>query len=673
MWQLLIILIGWALACPVAAQPSAAPARGNYLRQVRVLAGGTGNHADGPGSAARFYWPSGVALGPDSTLYVADSENHCIRRISPTGQVSTLAGGAGAGYADGLGRTARFWQPTDVAVDATGVVYVADAQNHCLRRISPDGQVTTLAGSPGEEAYADGPRETARFGQLGGLALDAAGTLYVTDNTHARVCAVSPSGQVRTLARSYISTEPDTGYVISPVDVAIGPGGTLYVADQQRGVLRMSADKGLQPLPVVKSDPAAKPWLARLAGLVVDPTGVVYTTEEANGQIWRLGPDGYRQQWAGVPHDSYTIPPPPMQEGPRNVASFNSPKGLALAPDGTLYVADAGNHRIRRLGSDGQVRTWAGTGNATLLDGRGTAARFNAPLDIAATADGTVYVADTYNHCIRKITPDGRVTTLAGTGQPGLRNGPGRLARFRYPTGVAVDRRGVVYVADRDNHCIRRISPTGQVTTVAGTGVAGFANGPARTARFRWPSDVVVAPDGTLYVADRGNGRVRRIRPDGQVGTLVRGGAAGSRESSSGIGTPTALALAANGTLYVGAEEETGGVLYAVSPAGRVRYVAGGGGDRWLNDGKGSEVTFGNMSGMVVDGQGRIYVAESNMHQIRRVTPAGVVSTVAHGAGVFGPAESVLPDMDNPNGLAMGPGGTIYLTNGGGNCILILK
>lgn len=689
MRQLFLVLLWLVQWAPVAAQLT--PSADAELRQVRVLAGGHGNHADGPGSEALFYWPSDVALGPDGTLYVADTENHCIRKITPLGQVTTLAGTAGvAGHADGPAGTARFWRPASVAVDAAGAVYVADSWNYCLRRIRPDGQVSTLAGAPGQEGNADGPGSSARFGRLGGLALDSHGTLYVADTQNRRVCTVSAAGQVRTLARrpDNVAHRPDTfeelGDTVrlgSPVAVAVDSHGMVYVADQSKSpLLRISPTGQVRTLDgrqtfAKGADATWPPVLSRLTGIAVDGAGTVYATDAGTGQVLRVSPGGQPQVLAGVRGPDYTNPAPPVADGPAATARFRGPTGLALAPDGTLYVADGGNHRIRRIGPDGQVSTVAGRGEATLVNGRGTAARFKMPMAIAVAADGTAYVADSDNHCVRKITPAGQVTTLAGTGQPGFANGAGNVARFRYPMGVAVDRRGVVYVTDLSCHCVRRIAPDGRVSTLAGTARPGYANGPGPAARFRRPTGLAVAPDGTVYVADTENGRVRRIRSDGQVSTV-----AGLRfltvqlDGSSSIDEPSVLALAADGTLYVGVVRETGHELYAVSPAGRSRFVAGGAPGKWPQDGQGEEASFGVINGLAVDGRGRVYVTESNMQQIRRVTPTGKVTTVARATGPddFPPNQPPL-ELSGPAGIARGPGGTFYVTNWGSNCILVLK
>ena len=243
-------------------------------------------------------------------------------------------------------------------------------------------------------------------------------------------------------------------------------------------------------------------------------------------------------------------------DGPGNTAQFNNPYGVAFAPNGNIYVADTLNQRIRVTNpTTGQVTTLAGTGTEGFADGPGNTAQFNYPTGVAVAPNGTVYVADQGNHRIRAINPTtGQVTALAGS-TAGFADGPGNTAQFNFPTGVAVAPNGTVYVADQENQRIRAINPTtGQVTTLAGTGAPGFADGPGNTAQFNNPYGVAVAPNGTVYVAEHDNHRIRAINPTtGQVTTL----AGSNRGFADGTGTnaqfdfPYGVAVAPNGTIYV--------------------------------------------------------------------------------------------------------------------------
>ncbi|MDB5101116.1 MAG: repeat containing protein [Cyanobacteria bacterium RYN_339] len=271
--------------------------------------------------------------------------------------------------------------------------------------------------------------------------------------------------------------------------------------------------------------------LSSPSDLVVDAAGNVYVVEAGSNKVRKITPAGVATTFA---------------------SGFNAPGGIALAHDG-LFVADTNNHLIRKVGLDGKPTTLAGSA-AGFADGVGPAARFDTPYGLAVDAAGILYVADTHNHRIRQVTPDGTVTTLAG-GDAGLADGPGAEARFRQPWGLALDGKGALYVADAGNHRVCKLdlnNAAHAVTTVAG-GAAGFADGVGANARFTAPEDVGVAPNGALYVADTGNHRIRKIAPDGTV-TTVAGGSAGYVDGSADqarFNFPQGLAVDGDGDLIV--------------------------------------------------------------------------------------------------------------------------
>jgi uncharacterized repeat protein (TIGR01451 family) len=393
--------------------------------------GGIG-YSDGTGSAARFNFPSAVAVDSSNNVYVADGDNNTIRKIAPGGVVTTLAGLAGSiGSADGTGSAARFNFPSAVAVDSSGNVYVADENNNTIRKITPAGVVTTLAGLAGSYGSADGTGSAARFYYPAGIAVDSSGNVYVADTYNNTIRKITPDGVVTTLAGCAMCN-PDS----------------------------------------------------------VDGTG--------------------------------------------SDARFNSPWGVAVDSSGNVYVADTYNNTIRKITPAGVVTTLAGlTGAYGSDDGTGSAARFNQPLGVAVDSSGNVYVADAAftsfgdpgNNSIRKITPVGVVTTLAGlTGTIGSDDGTGGAARFADPQGVAVDSSGNVYVADSPyfnysseasiaGDTIRKITPGGVVTTLAGlAGVDGSDDGTGSAARFDEPLGIAVDSFGNLYVADEFNETIRKGR-----------------------------------------------------------------------------------------------------------------------------------------------------------------
>lgn len=267
-------------------------------------------------------------------------------------------------------------------------------------------------------------------------------------------------------------------------------------------------------------------------------------------------------------------------EGQFNSALLNA----AIDGAGNLYIADSSTHIIRKIAPNGAATILAGSENVPgSSDGTGVAAKFSAPQGVAVDASGNVFVADAGNHTIRKITFAGNVTTLAGSaGMAGNTDGTGTDAKFSSPQGVAVDLRGNLYVADTKNNAIRRITPLGFVTTLAGAGFPGYADGAANQARFLSPTRIAIDPEGTLYVADTGNHLIRKISPSGAVSTV-----AGAFVRQPRIG------------------------------------ISGG-----YADGTGSEARFNSPTGIVVEANGDLYIADSGNEKIRKISRGGVVTTV---------------------------------------------
>jgi sugar lactone lactonase YvrE len=320
-------------------------------------------------------------------------------------RVKTLAGTGVMGSINGKATEASFSYMMGLAIDESGNVYVADSHNNLIRKISADGIVTTLAGT-GSAGFADGDSAQASFFNPAGVAVDKNGNIYVADTHNSLIRKISPGGQVTTIA-------------------GIRPDKTKY--------------------------------------------------------------------------------------GSSESVQFDNPAGIAVDTSGNIYIADWAKDMIRKISPAGKITDIAGNGNPGSTDGKDTSASFYLPGGIAVDLNGNVYVSDTYNNMIRKISPDGSVKTIAGKKKKGSADGKDTAASFSHPAGIAVDNNGNLYVADVDNNKIRKISPDGVVSTFAGTGIRGSTNGPVTTACFYRPYGVAVDQHGNVYVADYQNNLIRKI------------------------------------------------------------------------------------------------------------------------------------------------------------------
>jgi ABC-type branched-subunit amino acid transport system substrate-binding protein/sugar lactone lactonase YvrE len=312
------------------------------------------------------------------------------------------------------------------------------------------------------------------------------------------------------------------------------------------------------------------------------------------------------------------------RDGPGPEARFaGAIGGMAIDQQGNIYIPEALAHRIRRITPDGLVSTLAGTGSPGYADGPVATAQFSSPVGLAVDAAGNVYVADSGNHCVRLIRPDGTVTTLAGTGEPGYRDGPIGEAQFDGPTDVAVNSMGVLYVADSENDRIRAISPDGMVTTLAGSGRRGFKDGPPEQAEFNAPWKLALAADGTLYVVDgiavfaRGNHAVRRVAPDGTVSTLAGTGQPGLEDGlviKAGFYWPEDVDVDTSGNVYVA--DGWGNRIRVITPEGMV-YTLAGSERMGHEDGPGPEAAFLDPVGVLLDKSGHLIVSDFGSFRIR--------------------------------------------------------
>ena len=516
------------------------------MLSIVTVAGGSGFGAvDGAASVARFNQPFGMAHDALGNVYIADTGNHTIRRMAADGSVTTVAGLAGAsGNADGSGGAARFNRPRGVFVGPDGDVYVADTDNHLIRRVTPAGVVTTYAG--GTMGYLDSASPLlAQFRLPQKLVMTAAGELIVSDSSNHRMRRILRSGNaagaVQTLAGSgglgYFDGVGTGAVLDSPNGIALAGNAVIVRASSRlrridlatRAVTtfsgRTSGGDGFWDGPATASSLESD-------GDVTNAANGTFLFPDIGGKIRHADATGYIRTIAHTVGSADPASTGVIAQLPFNLATGNGNSqdvAIAADPSGNLIVAEKQAKLVRRIDTAGAVTPIAGLygsedGSFSSRNGTGSEAAFSGPGDgLAVDAAGVIWATD--GSCLRRIDSANTVTTPAGNCESGgTTDGPGASALFYAMDDVALGSGGNVFVSQDFAKTIRRIDGTGNVTTYAGVAMqSGTADGPIAAARFESPTGLAYAPDGALYVVD--NLRLRRIAPDGQsVSTITAAG-----------------------------------------------------------------------------------------------------------------------------------------------------
>jgi uncharacterized protein (TIGR03437 family) len=627
----------WLLAAGLAT----AAAVPRYL--ITPVAGSDLAGDGGAGALAQLAGAEGVAVDAAGNVYIADALDHRIRKVSPAGLITTVAGNGHPGFQgdDGPALNALLNSPYGVAADAAGNLYIADLGNGRVRRISTDGVIRTVAGGSPNRPGTDGGNALAAKLSPRNVALAPDGTLYISDFAGHRVYRVTGDGRIAVAAGTGV---PGVGAADEPVSIAplnapaglaVDAAGALYVADSGNHRVRR-VERG-RVTTVAGGEP---PWstLSAPAGVAVDAAGNLYIADSGNRRLARRTPAGALTTLAGF--------------------GELAPRDVALDRSGAL-VAAAGT-RVVRVSAAGQIAPLAGDGTFGFRGDGGPAleAHLYFPAAVAADAAGNLYIADQRNQRVRQVGSDGRIRTV--------------LAQLSAPSGVALDAMGRLWVADPDAHRVRLMAPGGAVETVAGTGAGGFQGdgGPASSAQLFAPAGVALDRAGNAYIADSLNHRVRQIAPDGRIRTVagrgVRGyGGDGGPASEAQMDTPRAVAVDAEGNLYVA--EYANHCVRRVTPAGRIETVAGTGRRGYSGDGgPAAAADLNHPLGVALDGAGNLFIADSDNHRIRLVTPDGIISTIA-GSGKPGWAgdggAAAAAELYSPMGLAAGANGEIFVAD----------
>lgn len=610
--------IGLVLLAIASAGISARGAGAVYI--IDTVAGSHAVGDGGPASAAILLQAEGVATDYNGNVYIADAADHRVRKISPDGTVTTIAGTGTRGFSGdgGVASVAQLDSPYGIAFDGRASLYIADLGNARVRRVGPDGTITTVAGGgslPAGGANEGSPGTVVALTTPRNLAFDASGNLYISDFTGQCVYRLSAAGFLTTAAGTGVrgfsigGTPAPLANLSYPTALAVDRQGALYIADSQNHVVRK----------VVNGVISTFAHAYAPTGLAFDGLDTLYVADSGAGEILVFPKSGSQES---IPVEA---------------------RDLSFGPDGSLYATDG--TLLRRVSPTGSAALMADAASPAWGDG-GFAkdARLSRPSGVAADSLGNVYLADRDHHRIRRVALNGTIATVAGSGTAGYSGdgGPATEALLNAPSAVSIDASGNLYIADAGNNRVRKVTLDGTITTIAGRGDAGFSGdfGAAVKAQLDAPGYAIADAGGNLWIADTGNGRIRKVDATTHVITTML----------SGLQGPRGLAFDGVGNLYF--TEQDGPHVRRLSPAGDVMSLGEG--------------MWNVPRGVAVNANGEVFVADTGLQQILRLDSPGQAAVVA-GSGIAGfsgdGGDALFAELGFPWDVAADPTGILYIAD----------
>jgi sugar lactone lactonase YvrE len=613
----------------------------------------------GPAVKAQFNNPQGVAIDFMGNIYVADTGNSLIRIITPDGNINLFAGSVTNGLPTygwtgdgGPANGAQLQLPVGIAVDGAGNLYIADSANNAIRKVTTDGNINTIAGLGPTAPGFSGDTAAATAANLDGpldVAVDSSSNVYIADTNNANVRKITSDGNINTIAGStaivsnavtvMFGYSGDGGAATSaelagPAGVAVDAAGDIYIATYADNRIRKVAATGGNISTFAGNSgygfagdggPALSSQLSAPRGICLDSAGNLYLADRWNNRIRKIA-GGTISTIAGNGQANFG-----GDNGPATSAQLSAPDGVAVDHSGNVYIADFLNNRVRMVSPGGVITTIAGNGNSGFSGdgGPATSAQLSQPAGLAVDAAGNLYIADSNNSVVRKVTPAGVISTVAGTGGSQGYSGDGAAAtsaKMMAPFGLAVDSAGNLYIADFYGWIRKVTASTGVISTIAGNGSVGYSGdgGPATAAQFYYPVGVALDVAGNVYVADSNNGAVRMVSSNGTISTVAGNGTLsyagdGALATFAQFSQISSIAVDALGNVYVA---DTGNQAIRLFPIGGiVTTIAGNGTEGYTGDG--GPATQAEMNGpkaVAVTSSGNVYFADSGNNSVRLLT-----------------------------------------------------
>lgn len=636
-----------------------------------VGSGSAGYGGDGgPAAQAKLNLPAGLCYDRQGNLYIADRENHRVRKVDVKGVITTVAGNGTAGFSGDGGPAvqASLNLPAGVAVDSKGNLYIADRSNNRIRIVDPKGIIQTFAGTGNEGYNGDsGPALKINIDKPFGLALDKDQNLYIADRGNNRIRKVNKAGILTTVAGEgsfFFSGDNGPAYrasIAGPTGVAVDGKGNIYIADRNNNRIRVVDSLGMirtifgtgQQDYNGDSEVARETNLHLPFGLALDKQGSLLVIDRSHYRIRKVDPKGSKVVTvAGNGKKEFG-----GDGGPAAGARLSFPYGITVDAKDNILFTDRAHHRVRKIDTKGIITTVVGNGVRGNVGDGGPALKANiyAPSDLEINAKGEMFIITPsgFISIIRRIDVKGVIHHFLDTSEQKYKkaimtpesmalSSKQELAVITQFTDMVLDDKGNMYITDRINHQIRKVSANGKITTIAGTGDSDFSGdgGPAIKARFRDPGGLTLDKEGNLYIADAANNKIRKIDTKGIITTIAGNG----NHADSGDGGPAleaglrsidALLFSPAGELHI--VEANTHHIRKITKDGTIVTVAGRRGIQgYFGDGGPAvKAMLKQPRNIAFDSKGNMYIADMGNNRIRKVDTKGIMSTIA-GSGTFG-------------------------------------